>query len=108
MLTLAGGDNAGAKVGKSFITISNETLVQLAPDVLLIGAPSAPDQQPEDPRLETWQRYDIPAVKNNRVFLVTDPDALTASVDLPQSIRGLAILIHKNAPATTTSGGAAR
>jgi iron complex transport system substrate-binding protein len=111
MLTLAGGDNAGAKVGKSFITISNETLVKLAPDVLLIGDPSAPDQQPDDPRLESWQRYDVPAVKNNRVFLVTDPDALTASVNLPKSVRSLSTLIHKNSPDTapaSPSGGAAR
>jgi iron complex transport system substrate-binding protein len=99
MLTLAGGDNAGAKVGKSFINISNETLVQLAPDVLLVGAPSEPDQQPaDDPRLAPWERYDIPAVRNQRVFLVTDPEALTASVNLPKSIRNLSELIHKGQP----------
>jgi iron complex transport system substrate-binding protein len=104
MLTLAGGDNVGARVGKSFITVSNETLIQLAPDVLLIGAPSQPDQQAvDDPRIEPWLRYDIPAVKNHRVFLVTDPDALTASVNLPKSVRSLSNLIHKfaaEAPAT--------
>ncbi len=50
MVTLAGGENVGAKVGKFFPVIRNETLVKLAPDVLLISAPDQPAQQENDPR----------------------------------------------------------
>ncbi len=49
MVTLAGGDNVGAKVGTLFPVISNETLVKLAPDVLLIGAPISRTSKPTIP-----------------------------------------------------------
>jgi iron complex transport system substrate-binding protein len=106
MLTLAGGDNVARRVGRSFMQISNETLIQLAPDVLLIGAPGQPEQTADDPRLESWMMYPIPAVANNRVWLVTDGDALTASVNLPKSIRGLSKLIYKWEPMPAAAGAA--
>jgi iron complex transport system substrate-binding protein len=102
MVSLAGGDNLGAKVGTFFPNISNETLIHLAPDVLLISAPDQPDQQPQDPRLDSWQRFQIPAVWNDRIWLVTDGNSLMASVDLPNQVRALSKLIHKNAPSTRT------
>jgi iron complex transport system substrate-binding protein len=102
MVTLAGGDNLGAKVGTFFPTISNETLVRLAPDVLLISAPDQPEQQPHDPRVDSWQRFQIPAVWNDRVWLVTDGNSLIASVDIARQVHALSKLIHKGA------GGAAK
>jgi iron complex transport system substrate-binding protein len=101
MVTLAGGDNLGAKIGTFFPTISNETLIHLAPDVLLISAPDQPDQQPTDPRLDSWQRFQIPAVWNDRVWLVTDGNSLMASVDIAKQVRALSKLIHKGASATS-------
>jgi len=99
-----------AAIGNSFIPISNETLVKLAPDVLLISAQGQSQQTENDERLETWTRLPLPAVKNNRVFLVTDDTALTASIDLPHNVRTLAALIHKGqpAPASPATSGAGR
>jgi iron complex transport system substrate-binding protein len=107
MVTLAGGENLGAKVGTFFPNISNETLIHLAPDVLLISAPDQPEQQDHDPRLDAWQRYQIPAVWNDRIWLVTDGNSLMASVDLPRQVRELSKLIHKNAPAVHAATEAA-
>ncbi len=110
MVTLAGGDNLGAGVGKLFPVISNETLVKLSPDVLLVSAPDEPEQVENDPRVEPWLRFQVPAVWNDRVFLVTDGGSLMASVELPKQVRMLAKLIHKNAPRAemTPTTGASR
>jgi iron complex transport system substrate-binding protein len=94
MITIAGGDNAGRGAGDGFLEINNEVIAELAPDVLLIGAPGQRPAMKDDPRLATWLRLPIPAARNNRVHLVTDPRALDASVDIGKHIRDLAELIH--------------
>ena len=65
MITLAGGENLGRKVGRDFPQITGETLVTLAPEVLLIAAPGEPAPRqlndPTDPRIAAWLDLDIPA-----------------------------------------------
>ena len=56
MIELAGGKNVGAEVGRSYPEIGKEGVVKLSPDVLLIGAPDEPAQQPNDPRLASLAR----------------------------------------------------
>jgi len=100
MITMAGGENVGAQVGNGWPVINMEALVKLNPDVLLIGKPDEPPQRSNDPRLATWQRMNIPAVRNKRVFLVTDGGIHVASLQLPQQVRMLADMIHKKAPSS--------
>jgi iron complex transport system substrate-binding protein len=96
MITLAGGENA--PVGDGFVTLSRETMVKLAPEVLLIGAPDAPAEMENDPRLTTWMSLPVPAARNRRVFLVTDGNSQMPSVDIGKNVRALAELIHRSAP----------
>lgn len=95
MISLAGGDNV--KVGVNFPTISRETMVKLAPDCLLIGAPDAIPEQPDDPRLTPWLSLPVPATRNHRLFLVTDGNSQMPSVNIGKNVRALAELIHRNA-----------
>jgi iron complex transport system substrate-binding protein len=93
MITLAGGDNA--PVGNGFVTLGRETMVKLAPDVLLIGAPDTVAQMPDDPRLEPWMSLPVPATRNHRVFLVTDGNSQMPSLNIAKNVRALAKLIHQ-------------
>jgi iron complex transport system substrate-binding protein len=102
MITLAGGQTA--PVGDGFVTLGRETMVKLAPDVLLIGAPDAMEEMPNDPRLTKWLDLPAPATRNKRVFLVTDGNSQMPSVDIGKNVRALAELIHRNAPAGAAGG----
>ena len=101
MITLAGGENA--PVGDGFVTVGRETMVKLAPDVLLIGAPDAIPEIDEVPRLAPWMTLPVPAARNKRVFLVTDGNSQMPSVDIGKNVRALAELIHRNAPPLATT-----
>ena len=105
MVTLAGGNNVGQSISGLYPAISKETLVTQAPDVLLISAPSQTPQTPDDSRLDEWKKLPIPAAWNNHIFLVTDGNAMVASVNLPNQVQDLAKLIQQATPTTTTSPG---
>jgi iron complex transport system substrate-binding protein len=104
MITLAGGENAGAQAGNDFLEVGREAIVKLAPEVLIVDISEQPPPQGEmadDPRLQTWLKLPIPAARNKRVYLLTDGNALMASVAIGRNVRMLAGLIHeKDAPAT--------
>jgi iron complex transport system substrate-binding protein len=98
MITAAGGQNTGAVAGDGFLDIGRETLVKLAPDVLLIGALEEPVSEENDPRLAPWLQLPLPAAKKRRVYLVTDGNSLMASVNIAKNVRALADLIHRGDP----------
>ena len=104
MIALAGGENA--PVGDGFVTLSRETMVKLSPDVLLIGAPDTIPEMADDPRLAPWMSLPVPAVRNRRVFLVTDGNSQMPSVNIGKNVRALADLIHRQAPPAATGGEA--
>jgi iron complex transport system substrate-binding protein len=106
MITLAGGENS--PVGDGFVTVGRETMVKLAPDVLLIGAPDSIPEIDDDPRLAPWLSLPVPAARNKRVFLVTDGNSQMPSVDIGKNVRALADLIHRHAPAATTQAPTGR
>jgi ABC-type Fe3+-hydroxamate transport system substrate-binding protein len=99
LITLAGGENAGAAAGANYPVIDRETLVQLAPDVLLIAAPSEPGVSgSNDPRIAAWSNLPIPAARQHRIYLVSLPDAQIPTLNVDAQVRLLARLIHTNAP----------
>jgi iron complex transport system substrate-binding protein len=107
MITLAGGKTA--PVGDGFPTVGRETMVKLAPDVLLIGAPDSVEETTNDPRLTPWMSLPVPATRSKRVFLVTDGNSQMPSLNIGKNVRALAELIHRNAPAAVPpAGGAAQ
>ncbi len=103
MVTLAGGNNVGQQISGIYPAISKETLVTLAPDILLISAPSQSPQTADDPRLDEWKKLPIPAAWNNHIFLVTDGNAMVASVNLPNQVNDLAKLIQQAVPSTPSA-----
>jgi iron complex transport system substrate-binding protein len=107
MITAAGGENIGAKLGNNFIETSREAIIKLAPDVLLVGAMDEPMETANDPRLTQWLTFPVPAAANKRVYLVTDADSLMASVNIGKNVRALAALIHKGEPAPAAVGAPA-
>ena len=72
LIRVAGGNNVGEKLGAGYPSLTRETLVDLKPQVLLIGLPGEPAASGwNDPRLEPWLALPIPAAKKRRVYLVT-------------------------------------
>ena len=67
----------------------------LAPDVLLIGAPDALPEMPNDPRLAPWLGLPVPATRTKHVYLVTDGNSQMPSVNIGKNVRTLAELIHR-------------
>lgn len=98
MITAAGGVNIGAKAGEGFLDVNRETIVKLAPQVLLVGALEEPAEMQDDPRLAPWFNLPVPAAADKRVYLVTDGNGLMASVDIGKNVRALAKLIHQGDP----------
>ena len=95
MVALAGGINAGAEIGKNFPIVSREAVVNLAPEVILLGAPDEPEQLINDPRLEMWSALQVPAARNGRIYLVTGGNSQMASLEIGKHVRALARLIHR-------------
>ena len=96
LMELAGAVNAAAPVGAGYPIIDRETLLRLAPQVLLIAAPGQPPQRgPKDPRLARWQRLPIPAVRQHCVFLVTAENFEIPSLAVDHQVRLLGRLIHQ-------------
>jgi iron complex transport system substrate-binding protein len=98
LITLAGGHNVGAELGQGWPVTNRERLLQLQPDVLLIGTPGEPPAQAEDPRLAPWLRDSTPAARNQRIYLHTDPNGQLLTLDIAQQARELARNIHAPTP----------
>jgi iron complex transport system substrate-binding protein len=101
MITCAGAQNVGARAGEGFLEMGREALINLQPDVLLIGAADEAEMQPNDPRMTPWMTLPVPAARAKRIYLVTDGNALMASVDIARNVRTLAELIHRGEPPDT-------
>jgi len=76
LLTIAGGVNVADKFHNPYVMgLDGEALTALAPDVIFDLEPIPPTtpQQIEQDRRFWAALPDIPAVKNGRVYLITDP-----------------------------------
>jgi iron complex transport system substrate-binding protein len=78
LLTTAGGQNAAAGTGKPYPSVDREMLVQMAPDAIIQLIPDG-DKSPQllAAAKQFWDGLpDLPAVKNHRVYVLTDWYAL--------------------------------
>jgi len=96
LLAMAGGRNAAYEATVSAPTYDREKLLELKPDVVLIfdiqGQPLGPIES--DPRLADLRGLDIPAVKNNRIVLISDSHALLPSSTLDRTAGIMAKALH--------------
>ena len=72
LLTIAGGQNLAAGMGKDYPSIDREKLIELNPQAVLQLMPEASPQVVAAAR-RVWEKVpDLPAVKNARVHIFTD------------------------------------
>lgn len=99
LLTIAGGQNVAAGLGKRYASLDRETLVSMSPDVVIQLLPDG-DKTPQvmAQAAQFWTSLsDLPAVKNHRVYTVTDWYALEPSVHVGDLAAQFAHLLHPQA-----------
>lgn len=98
LLRIAGGENVLAKQPALYPKISRESLIAFNPDVILDMTFFSAAHTTDTLRsaLQPWFDLSaISAVRQRRVYLVTDPSLTIQGPRLPQSARQLADYIHK-------------
>jgi iron complex transport system substrate-binding protein len=99
LLKVVNATNAAASLGKAYPTIDREKLLSLAPEAVIV---LLPDARPEN--IATCRRFwaslpQIPAVKNNRVRIMTEGYALVPGPRVAELARKMADYLRP--PATT-------
>jgi iron complex transport system substrate-binding protein len=74
LLTTAGGENVAAKLRRRYAMVEPEMLLSMAPDVVI---QLIPDGEKTPQVMEQAKRFwaqmgNLPAVKNNQVYILTD------------------------------------
>ena len=92
---LAAAEDPAKRVGTA-PTFDREKLLEAKPEVVLLVLPGDPPLKSidEDPRLADFRGLDIPAVKNNRIVLISDKTALLPATGLPSVAAQMAKAIH--------------
>lgn len=92
---LAATEDPEKRVGTA-PTFDRERLLESKPEVVLLILPGAEPLLAidDDPRLADFRGLDIPAVKNNRIVLISDKTALLPSTGLPAVAAQMAKAIH--------------
>ncbi len=90
LIRAAGGRNALADLDAPYPTITLETFVRRAPEVIIDNLPAEGDP------LGAWRKFagQVPAVRDGRVFAVRDAALLIPGPRLPEAVRRLAEMIH--------------
>lgn len=89
LIRYAGGRNVLEDMDAPYPKVRLETIVRLAPDVIIDNVPEG-----EDP-LAAWSGFDtIPAVRDRRVHAVRDRALLVPGPHLPRSVERLVEMIH--------------
>jgi iron complex transport system substrate-binding protein len=99
VVSLAGGDNIYDDASQPYLEASKETAVLKAPDVVLeFHAGEKLSDEERQAYVRDWaQLPSIPAVKNGRIFIITETHALRPGPRIPEIARMIADMLH---PAT--------
>jgi len=111
LLHIAGGTNVAASVGSRYPEIDTEKLVQLAPQAVIQLLPDASAQVLDQAR-QNWSRLPtVPAVRNARVYTITDWYAEQPGWHMADLAEQMAAVLHPRsaggAGATTATSPAA-
>lgn len=74
ILRIAGGENAAESLGKPYPQVDREMILSMAPDAVIRLVPDG-DKKPQVVRQgdRIWRSLgDLPAVKNHRVYVLTE------------------------------------
>lgn len=94
LIAIAGGSNAAAEATVRAPVYDNESLLALAPEVIVLMMPGSGPLSENDQRLGAWASLPIPANEQGRVTLINDPLAVLPSTSLPRIAAELAKAIH--------------
>ena len=94
VLAIAGGDDVFSDVKRESVQASTELILTRAPEVIV--ELRADDESAPDPAV--WQTLaSVPAVRNNRIVLLTGSDMVTAGPRIGQATLRLAKALHPEA-----------
>lgn len=94
LLGFAGGLNAAADATVTAPEYDRESLLALAPQVVLILEPDAPPITDNDPRLSAFAGLPIPAIQSGRVYVIDHPLVLLPSSSVAHICAEMAKAIH--------------
>jgi iron complex transport system substrate-binding protein len=95
-LRLAGGENVAEAAGRFAPTLSAEGVIGLAPEVIIDLGFAPPDIKTKSD-LSDWQSLgdSVPAVKNKRIYKITDDFATVPGPRTPLLIEKIERILHK-------------
>ncbi len=96
MLTIAGGENAFAHLDMTYPQVSTESIVAQRPEVIIEFMPGADSsaKQLAQVRREWSALSSVPAVANDRIYIITEPHALIPSPRFTVIVEKVAALLH--------------
>jgi len=96
MVELAGGENVFADVARDYFPVETEAVIARAPEVVIETRPSQRYTPDEERRLiEDWKALpDVPAVRNGKVYVVTDDFIVVPGPRLPLIAERFAEILH--------------
>jgi iron complex transport system substrate-binding protein len=96
LIELAGGENAIGPTVQQYPQIGTEELLACGAETIIQSAMGTDDLAGEQQAAEAfWQKFEnLPAVKNNRIYVVQPDTVLRLSPRLPQGIELIAQCLH--------------
>jgi iron complex transport system substrate-binding protein len=94
LLTIAGGTNVAGRFKMRYPTIDREQLIELSPQVVVQLIPDASPQVIERARNSMKKVPNLPAVRNGRVYIVTDWYVLQPGSHVGELAEKLADVLH--------------
>jgi cobalamin transport system substrate-binding protein len=100
LLRAAGAENVFGDVAQPWPTVSEESIVARAPDVILDASVGDVDtEQGRDALRRDWERLStIPAVKRGRVLVIREDAIFRAGPRIPEAVATLERLLYGDAP----------
>lgn len=97
LITAAGGENVVEKAINLYPIISKESLLKMNPDIILDSSLGENlSQKEKEEQIKIWEKLStIKAVKEKKVFFVSDPNITIPGPHIPESIEALAEIIHQ-------------
>ena len=93
MLVAAGGADVMADIHRQSVTMSTETVLDRAPEIIVELRYSADDINDSD--ISAWNRLaSVPAVRNHRVILLTGEEFVVPGPRVAEATRKLAAALH--------------
>ncbi len=96
LIAIAGGDNIFGDVDKEVLQPSLEEIISRAPDVIIETMPAPLDEEQARERKNDWSKLPLPAVLNDRVYVVAEDSLLVPGPRLGVAARRLGEIIRNS------------